>query len=74
MVIPPAMQIEGAVDDLKSVDPAIIADQNKELFCATGKDNPDFRDGYNLGLQVARRMIFGSAELALKGADPSKVL
>jgi hypothetical protein len=74
MIIPAAMFIESAVDDLKRVDSRWLADQLKELHEAVGDKPQDFQDGYQLGVQTARGMVAQSGELLLKGADPQKVL
>lgn len=85
MVVPAAMQIESAVDMLKDVRADVKTSQRLELLTAIGADTAsrlgvtypvlkDFLDGYELGLQTARVMMLGSAELAVKGVDLDRVL
>lgn len=74
MVVPAAMDIEMAVDSLPKIDERVLADQARELHCAVGDTTPDFVGGYQLGIQTARLMLAGSAELAMHGADPKNVL
>lgn len=74
MVIPPAEAIEGAVDDMRSVDTKILQDQKRELYSATGNSNEVFSDGYNLGLQVARRMIASNVAVQAVGLKANYIL
>ena len=74
MVVPSAEFIESANDDLKKVDAAVLADQQRELYEATGKEDANLVEGYNLGLQVARLMIQANPELAIKGIDVKGIL
>ncbi len=85
MVIPAAMNIEAAVDAMATVPAEVKADQTKELVAAIGKPSARalgvkfpisgvFVTGYQLGLQVARMMIAGNAEVATKGVNPEDVL
>lgn len=83
MLVPAAMHLEAAADMLKSVPQWVRDDQQKELSCfgdaraqalgASGLSD-DFRKGYELGIQTARAIIAGSAELLLHGANPNNVL
>ena len=85
MNIPAASDIEGAVDGLGKVEQRWRDDQQKELTCAIGAStcknlgigfplSDEFRSGYEIGIQTARRMVQGSAELLLHGANPENVL
>ena len=85
MIVPAAMNIESAVDMLKDVPAEVKTDQRLELISAIGADTAtklgitypvpkEFLVGYELGLQVARVMLLGSAALAIKGVDPKDVL
>lgn len=74
MMVPSAEFIESASDDLKKVDAAVLADQQRELYEATGKEDANLVEGYNLGLQVARLMIQVNPELAIKGIDVKGIL
>lgn len=82
MIIPAAMFIEMAVDQLK--DPAYVgknaawlADQLRELDCAypMACDKADtFGAGYQLGLATARVILAGSVALARAGVKAEDVL
>lgn len=69
--VPPAEFIEEARDTLqllKSADPAMLADQRKELREAhVGPGTEDFQRGYELGLQVARAMLAHSIKAIQAG-------
>ena len=83
MIIPDAESIEGAADDLKTVDPKWLADQQTELSSfgpgraialgASGLSG-DFRIGYELGIQTARLMVTNNAALILAKVKPEDVL
>lgn len=85
MVIPAAMNIEVALDTLPKIDQRWRDDQLKELSEGVGESSAivlgvafplsdEFKRGYELGIQTARNMVAGSAEILLKGGDPVKVL
>ena len=74
MLIPAAMFIESAIDTLKNVPAADLADQLHELHEAVGDKPQDFQNGYQLGIQTARVLVAMSGELIMKGVDPQKVL
>lgn len=57
MIIPAAIQIEAARDQLLNVDPAALLDQRKELHEAVGATGTQFKSGYELGLQTARVIL-----------------
>ena len=66
MIVPNAETIEGATDHLKTLPPAIEADQLKELRAAMGsKYTEEMGAGYLLGLETARSMIRTSTVIAL---------
>jgi hypothetical protein len=84
MNIPPAGLIESAVDQ---IDPngKPEKDEASELVSAIGGStatklginfplSPEFLKGYQIGLQVARQMLAGSMELAVKGINPEILL
>lgn len=84
-MIPSAMIIEGAADSLRKMDPRSRDDQTKELHEAIGEDtatklgltfplSAEVETAYALGVETARRMVAGSAEVILHGADPEKIL
>lgn len=83
MIIPAAMNIYSGADMLKKMDPrsrelqrrefAVIGDARAREYGASGLTE-DLTVGYELGLATARAILFGSAELVLHRADPSKVL
>ena len=74
MVIPAAMQIESAIDTLKTVETDYLADQLKELHSAVGDKSDDFQAGYQLGLETARVMIATNVQIIQKGVKPESVL
>lgn len=74
MVTPAAMFIESATAELKALNPQQVLDQCKELHAATGIANPQFADGYNLGIQTVRVMLLQNPEIILKGVNPNHVL
>ena len=85
MVIPAAMNIEVAMTTLPKVEQRWRDDQIKELICGVGASDAqrlgvlfplseEFKRGYELGIQTARSMVAGSAELLLKGGNPENVL
>lgn len=64
MIVPAAMFIEMAVDQLKSSatfagQEWVREDQQKELFSAVPNISDDFKAGYELGLQTARVLLSG---------------
>ena len=68
--VPPAEFIEEAREELGKVDPAMLADQRKELHVAhAGPDTEDFRRGYETGLQVARVMLAHDIKAIQAGVD-----
>jgi hypothetical protein len=75
-MVPAAMDIYSAQDSLKAGDLPdwMKKDQRKELQSAVPEVSDDMAAGYELGLQTARVIIFGSAEVNLKKADPAKIL
>lgn len=83
MQIPAAMYIESAADSISTLTDFVRTDQQKELSSfgdvraqrigATGLSG-DFRSGYQLGLQVARTMLAGSAILAMAHVKASDLL
>jgi hypothetical protein len=83
--IPNAETIEGAVDSLLRLDPVVRNDELGELHEAIGADAArrlglkitlptEFEQGYLLGVETARRMVAGSAEVLMHGSDPAKIL
>lgn len=75
MQVPAAMFIESAVDTLgKGLPAAQVMDQWKELEEAVGPCSQDKKDGYTLGLQVARVILRENPELIQKGIDPQQLL
>jgi hypothetical protein len=84
-MIPAAENVEGAADSLRTLPDRVKQDQRKELLEAIGQDtagklglswpvSEEAVTGYQLGLQTARMILAGSAELIRKGVDPAKVL
>lgn len=81
--IPAVMFLEMAADMLPKVAQAVRDDQQQELtefgdvraqgLGATGLSK-DMRIGYELGLQVARVMLFGNVELAKAGIKAEDLL
>lgn len=58
MIIPAAMFIEAARDQLKTIPAAVLLDQRRELRVAVGIEaSENFRRGYELGLQTARVLL-----------------
>lgn len=74
METPAAMFIESAKDSVARLDPQFKEDQLRELHEAIGDSSQDKQDGYLLGLQTARVVIFESPLLREKGVDPQQVL
>lgn len=85
MLVPPAMNIESALDLMKYVPQNVLNDEATELIAAMGADtcaklgikfpiSDELIIGYRLGLQTARAVLAGSAALLLKGVDPKTVL
>lgn len=74
MLIPAAMNIESAMDEVKTLSEFMHTHQLHELESAVGGTSQDFQRGYELGLQTARVILAGSAALLLKAIDPSTVL
>ena len=82
-MIPAAMFIESAADSISTLDPAVAADQLKELASfgdaraqklgASGLSK-DLQIGYELGLQTARAILATSMALISKGVKPGDVL
>jgi hypothetical protein len=62
------MFIEEAAEMLRTVDPAVLADQRKELHVAhVGPGTEDFACGYEMGLQTARVVLMQSPKAAAAG-------
>lgn len=64
MIVPAAMMIEAAIDQLKSAtafsaDAWVLRDQRKELDSAVPNASEDFKSGYELGVQTARVLLSG---------------
>lgn len=57
MQVPAAMFIESAKEMVDKLDPAVRADQRKELHVAVGHKSDDFAAGYELGLQTGRVVL-----------------
>lgn len=85
MVIPAAMNVEIALDALPKVEQRWRDKQLEELSAGVGASSAqalgvtfplsdEFKRGYELGVQTARNMVAGSAELLLKGGNPANVL
>jgi hypothetical protein len=74
MQIPAAGFIELARDELATLPPDDLADQERELREAIGSTAVTFVNGYHLGLQVARVLLSTSALLGQKGINPSDLL
>ena len=77
MIVPAAMNIESAIDMLKQWPEKlmwVLPDQLKELHSAVGEKSEDFQQGYQLGIQTARAIIAGSAEVLMHGANPENIL
>jgi hypothetical protein len=89
MNIPPAEIIEGAIeqfdsaaytrtdtpeaDEVKELNEAIGAADAKKLQIAFPLAQ-NFVVGYQLGLDVARRILLGNMTLAMRGVDPKALL
>lgn len=70
MQIPAAGFIEEARDILRKADPAVLADQRRELEVAhVGPGTEDFARGYELGLQVARLILAQSRAAIAAGVE-----
>lgn len=74
MLIPAAMFIEEAVDQLKAIrasgTTAALNDQRKELEEATGDyAGSEFSQGYELGLQTARVILMQSPKAVAAGVS-----
>lgn len=74
MQVPAAGFIELAKDELDTVPPDQLADQERELHEAVGGTSVTFVNGYQLGLQVARVMLSSNALLGVRGIKPEDLL
>ena len=75
MQVPSAGFIEAAQDKLKTQNPAVIADEIRELKSALGESiGEGFAGGYALGLEVARIILASNETLTLKGINPEILL
>jgi hypothetical protein len=64
MIVPAAMMIEAAIDQLQSptafsAEAWVLPDQRKELHSAVPNASEDFKSGYELGVQTARVLLSG---------------
>ena len=62
MIVPAAMMIETAIDQLHQysiTQSEMLADQRKELCEAVPASSEDFQAGYELGIQTARVLLSG---------------
>jgi hypothetical protein len=70
MIVPPAMTIEAAIDQLKSQDAFaghewVLPAQRKELSSVVPSASDDFKAGYELGIQTSRVLLSGMPSAVL---------
>jgi hypothetical protein len=74
MIIPTAMNIYSAKEELKKMDPRWRDDQLKELCSAIPAATDDMAAGYELGLAVARVVLMGEPPIYQAGLKPEDLL